>query len=243
MRTRSASAIQPGSIRLYPRPVLRPDVARPWVWKDEPIPVRTRPYDLADALGRIIIITLFSLLAARFGADFLRTGRLTGLLLLANELLVVALTVLRRSAIVVDRSWRARLVTAMSLAGPPLLIPVTSGALLPDAVTAAISGAGLLFSVAGKLSLGRSFGLMPANRGIVRSGLYRLIRHPIYAGYLVTHVVLLAAHPSLWNLAALAIADTALMARAIIEERTLARDPRYVSYLETVRWRVCPGLF
>jgi protein-S-isoprenylcysteine O-methyltransferase Ste14 len=186
---------------------------------------------------------LFTLLAARFGADFLRTGRFTGLLLLTSEMLIVVLTVLRRSAIVVDRSWRARLVTAISLAGPPLLIPVPSGALLADAVTATVSAVGLLFSVAGKLSLGRSFGLMPANRGIVRSGLYRVLRHPIYAGYLASHVALLAAHPSLWNLAALAIADAALLVRAVIEERTLARDPEYVSYLATVRWRVCPGVF
>ena len=38
----------------------------------------------------------------------------------------------------------------------------------------------------GKLSLGRSFGLMPANRGVVSTGMYRLVRHPIYLGYLVT---------------------------------------------------------
>jgi protein-S-isoprenylcysteine O-methyltransferase Ste14 len=243
MAGRAASAIQSTTVRLYPRRLLRPDITRPWVWKDEPARVPAPAYDLADALGRIIIIALFSLFAARFGADFLRTGRFTGLLLLANELLVVALTVLRRSAIVVDRSWRARLVTAMSLAGPPLLMPVTAGALVADAVTASISAAGLLVSVVGKLSLGRSFGLMPANRGIVCSGLYRVLRHPIYAGYLATHVALLAAHPSLWNVVALAIADAALLVRAVIEERTLARDPHYVSYLATVRWRVCPGLF
>lgn len=48
-------------------------------------------------------------MAVRFGADFLATGRVTGLLLLVSEVLVVALTVLRRSAAAVDRSlvrWR-----------------------------------------------------------------------------------------------------------------------------------------
>ena len=28
---------------------------------------------------------------------------------------------------------------------------------------------------------------MPANRGVVSTGLYRLVRHPIYLGYLITH--------------------------------------------------------
>ena len=43
-------------------------------------------------------------MAVRIGADFLETGRLTGLLLLASEALVVVLTVFRRAPVAVDRS-------------------------------------------------------------------------------------------------------------------------------------------
>jgi len=107
----------------------------------------------------------------------------------------------------------------------------------------ALSAAGLLVVVAGKLSLGRSFGLMPANRGIVSTGLYRWLRHPIYAGYLVTHLAFVAAHATIWNVAVLVVADVALLVRAVIEERTLALDPAYASYQQRVRWRVCPGIF
>ena len=84
---------------------------------------------------------------------------------------------------------------------------------------------------------------MPANRGVVSSGVYRLVRHPIYMGYLVTHVAFLAANPSLWNITALVAADAALLARAVCEEATLARDERYRTYQQQVRWRVCPGVF
>jgi protein-S-isoprenylcysteine O-methyltransferase Ste14 len=226
-----------------------PAEPRPLPW---PRPLASRPReagrvqprsDVADAAGRVVVIALFSMLAIRLGANFLQTGHLTGLLLLASELLVVALTVLRRAAVVVDRSWRARLLTALSLAGPPAVLPVLAAGLMPDLVTASVSAAGLLVVVAGKLSLGRSFGLMPANRGIVSSGLYRFVRHPIYAGYLFTHAAFLVAHPTWWNLAALGIADVALLARAVCEERTLARDPQYVRYLERVHWRVVPGVF
>ena len=58
---------------------------------------------LADIAARAAIVVLFSLLAARFGADFVKTGRVTGLLLLVSEMLVVVLTVMRRSAAAVDR--------------------------------------------------------------------------------------------------------------------------------------------
>jgi protein-S-isoprenylcysteine O-methyltransferase Ste14 len=222
---------------------LRPYLPREW-WVRAGVPrTADREFDLADALGKVVIVILFTLLAVRMGRDFIETARLTGLLLLTGELLVVALTVLRRRAMIVDRSWRARLLTGCSLVGPPLVAPLASGGLLSDTVTAIASGAGLLITIAGKLALGRSFGLMPANRGIVCTGLYRLVRHPIYAGYLVTHVAFLVAHPSPWNIAVMLIADTALLSRAVCEEKTLAQDPEYVGYLEKVRWRVLPGVF
>lgn len=198
---------------------------------------------MTDLIARAAIVVLFSLMAIRFGADFLSTGRVTGLLLLVSEALVVVLTVIRRSAAAVDRSMRARLLTALSMLGPPLLQPANVAPLLPQSLTVAASAAGLAIVIAGKITLGRSFGLMPANRGIVSSGLYRLVRHPIYLGYLITHVAFLVATPSAWNIAALLAADAALLARAVCEERTLSRDERYRSYQQAVRWRVCPGLF
>jgi protein-S-isoprenylcysteine O-methyltransferase Ste14 len=198
---------------------------------------------LADIGARAAIVVLFSLMAVRFGADFFATGRVTGLLLLVSEMLVVVLTVVRRSAAAVDRSIRARLLTTVSMLGPPLLQPAQVAALLPQSATVAASIVGLGIVIAGKVTLGRSFGLMPANRGIVSSGVYRVVRHPIYLGYLITHTAFLLATPSAWNIAALVAADAALLLRAVCEEQTLSRDSQYREYQQIVRWRVCPGLF
>ena len=206
-------------------------------------PTRLDGERLADLVARAAIVVLFSMMAVRFGADFLSTGRVTGLLLLVSEVLVVLLTVMRRSAATVDRSMRARLLTALSTLGPPLLQPAHVGALLPQSVTVAVSVAGLAIVIAGKMTLGRSFGLMPANRGVVSSGIYRVVRHPIYLGYLITHVAFLFATPSAWNIAALLAVDSALLMRAVCEEQTLSRDSQYRAYQQIVRWRVCPGLF
>jgi protein-S-isoprenylcysteine O-methyltransferase Ste14 len=199
--------------------------------------------DLADRGARILVIALFSFMAVRIGADFLATGRLTGLLMLASEALVVVFTVLRRAPATVDRSMRARALTALSLLGPPLVKPSLVPPIAPELLTVGLSALGLLVVIGGKMSLGRSFGLIPANRGIVSTGLYRLVRHPIYLGYLITHVAFVAANPTMWNLALLATADIALMARAVCEERTLARDEAYRQYQTRVRWRVVPGFF
>ena len=204
-----------------------------------PCSFRDRFSDLSSRAG---IVSLFTVLAVRIAADVLRTGHLTGLLLLASELLVVVLTVIRRPAVVVDRSLRGRLLTALSIVGPPLVVPDGAG-LVTDAWTALASAAGLLVIIAGKLSLGRSFGLVPANRGVVSSGLYRRVRHPIYLGYLVTHAAFLVAHPTAWNLVLLVAADLALVLRAIQEERTLRVDPAYADYCGRVHWRLVPGVF
>lgn len=207
------------------------------------VPARLNAERLSDIVSRAAIIVMFSFMAVRFGGDFLQTGRVTNLLLLISEMLVVALTVLRRTAASVDRSVRARLLTTLSLLGTPLVKPSQVAPLLSPSFTVAASVIGLALVIAGKLTLGRSFGLMPANRGIVSSGVYRFVRHPIYLGYLITHVAFLFATPTAWNIAILCVGDTALLLRAVCEEQTLARDARYQEYQQTVRWRVCPGLF
>jgi len=199
--------------------------------------------DYADTAARTVVIALFTVMAVRLGLDFLNTGRLTGLLLLASEALVVVLTVFRRVPALVDRSGKARVLTALSMIGPPLVRPTGAEGIAPEVITVLVSALGLLVVIGGKVSLGRSFGLMPANRGVVSTGLYRIVRHPIYMGYLVTHFAFVAANATVWNLTLLVASDLALMARAVCEERTLSRDAEYRAYQQIVRWRVVPGLF
>jgi protein-S-isoprenylcysteine O-methyltransferase Ste14 len=193
--------------------------------------------------ARALIIVLFSFLSYNLFGDFLRTGHLTGLLLLASEALVVVLTLVRRRPQFVDRSAAGLVTTAMSIAGPPLLRAVEGTNPVPDTLTAAVSAVGLGLVVVGKVALGRSFGIAPANRGVVIRGPYLVVRHPIYAGYLLTHLAFLVAHPSAWNAAVIVLADGALVLRALIEERVLSADEHYRSYCRRVEWHLVPGVF
>jgi protein-S-isoprenylcysteine O-methyltransferase Ste14 len=198
---------------------------------------------VCDVCARALVGTLFTLLSIKILAEFLRTGHITGLLLLASEALVVILTILRRRAQFVDRSVAAAVVTTLSMVGPPLLQTASTLSPLPDALTAVISALGLIIVVVGKLTLGRSFGLVPANRGVVVGGPYTLVRHPIYTGYLITHAGFLLAHPSLWNVIVLVVGDVALVVRALMEERTLSADEAYRGYCQRVEWHLVPGVF
>jgi protein-S-isoprenylcysteine O-methyltransferase Ste14 len=198
---------------------------------------------LRDYAARAFVAGLFALTTVNLFGDFMRTGHITGLLLLASESLVVVLTILRRRAILTDRSIAAAVATTLSLVGPPLVRAVNGQALLPDFVTAIVSGVGLLIVIAGKMALGRSFGIAPANRGVVARGPYAFVRHPIYAGYVVTHVAFAIAHPSAWNITILVIADSMMIVRALIEERLLRTDAQYEAYCERVAWHLVPGIF
>jgi protein-S-isoprenylcysteine O-methyltransferase Ste14 len=188
---------------------------------------------------------MFGALCVNVLEEFLRTGHITGLMLLASESLVIVLTLARRRATIVDRSIPAGIVTLVSVAGPPLMRADHDIVALaaPDMLTGIISLLALVLIVSGKLTLGRSFGLVPANRGVVVQGPYSAVRHPIYSGYLIAHVAFLAAHPSTWNVVVFAIADGALIVRALMEERVLTTDADYRDYCARVSWHLIPGVF
>ena len=94
-----------------------------------------------------------------------------------------------------------------------------------------------------KLALARSFGIAPANRGIKVSGPYRLMRHPMYAGYLVVHIGVLLMMPLPMNLVIYAIGWSAQVRRILAEEVLLRHDAAYRAYMAEVTWRLIPGLF
>lgn len=197
----------------------------------------------ADWVARVTVCALFAMLSVNLLADFAHTHRLTGLWLLVSESLVVVLTMLRRKARIVDRSAVAAIVTTVSLVGPALLRTAARSGIVPDIFTAFVSSVGLLIVIVGKITLGRSFGIAAANRGVVIAGPYTIVRHPIYAGYVLTHLAFACAHATMWNLAVLVVTDAALVIRALHEERLLASDRSYQTYCSRVGWHLVPGVF
>jgi protein-S-isoprenylcysteine O-methyltransferase Ste14 len=111
------------------------------------------------------------------------------------------------------------------------------------AAGALIMIAGLLLSISAKVALNRSFGVTAANRGVKREGPYRLLRHPMYAGYALTQVAFLLLNPCAWNLAIYALSWTVQVLRIGAEERLLLEDPAYQAYAGRVRFRLAPGLY
>ena len=92
------------------------------------------------------------------------------------------------------------------------------------------------------ISLGRSWGIIPANRGVRTGGMYRIVRHPIYANYMVFYWVFLVISVH-WTTIFVAVALPALLyGRARLEERILRKDPAYVEFASRTRFMFFPGL-
>ena len=188
---------------------------------------------------------LFTLLSINLLADFMRTGRVTGLLLLVGESLVVVLTIVRRRARH-RRSVRGRGGDDDALAGRPGAAARHRHAapLAPDRVTAMVSALGLLLVVVGKMALGRSFGVVPANRGVV-------VRGPVHVACGTRSTPAISSPTSRsWSRTrrpgtspSSSVADTALILRALMEERVLSADVDYQQYCRRVGWHLVPGVF
>jgi len=162
------------------------------------------------------------------------------LLLAVDHTLNVILVLTARLPKDVDRRALVVLLTAVATLYPPLLDLEAGRVLLPRLVLSLALLAGLLFELLAKLWLGRSFGLVPANRGLVRGGPYRLVRHPMYAGYLVVHAAFVASHASLRNALLYVPVVVLVVARIVLEERVLARDEAWREFATKTRSRLVP---
>lgn len=93
------------------------------------------------------------------------------------------------------------------------------------------------------LSLNKSLGIVPANRGVQVNGMYAFIRHPIYLCHFLYYVVFLLSNVSVYNFFIFIICTTLQIIRMYKEEGLLIKDEVYKKYKKNVRWRVLPGIF
>lgn len=124
----------------------------------------------------------------------------------------------------------------------PLFARAGEVAVIPVIASLMIMLVGLAINVSAKLALNRSFGLVAANRGIKRGGPYRLVRHPMYLGYMTTQLGFLLSAFSLELLALYAAAWTFQILRVIEEEKLLMLDPQYQEFARAVRYRLIPAV-
>lgn len=198
---------------------------------------------LLDLFERGLILVLYGWLVARLVISIRHGADLANGLLLVSEGLVVVFLLIRRPTTEVSRDPRDWLLAILATCGPFLVSVGHGSPLVPVPVAASIWLLGTLLQISAKLALGRSFGCVPANRGLKAGGPYRMVRHPMYAGYLLSHVAFLLMNPTSLNFAVYVFCDGLQIPRILVEERLLGRDSAYREYVRKVSWRVLPGIF
>ncbi|WP_246676278.1 isoprenylcysteine carboxylmethyltransferase family protein [Mesorhizobium sp. B1-1-5] len=200
--------------------------------------------DLREGLFRFIALAVAAVFVYR-GAYHLviDPGRLNILLLMISDVLTFTWLLLARRPIVRDWSPFTVFISLTAGFGSGFISLQDGIAIIPLYIAAPLQFLALWLVIWGKMSLGRSFAILPANRGVVTGGAYRFVRHPIYAGYLAGHILFLLSSFSLYNFAVYAIITLFQVHRILREERILALTEEYRDYLGRVRYRLCPGIF
>ena len=192
------------------------------------------------AMGMVAL--LFSWLAMKSYAHFRATGTFLSLGLLLVNALLVFFFLSRRSATTVATAPAAWLLSVVGTVLPLFLRPAEAESNLLVGLGAALQALGVALMITALGSLSRSFGIVPANRGIRSSGLYGYVRHPLYAAELVFFLGFALSNPSARNIALVAIEVGIQALRARREERFLTGDSAYQAYCGMVRYRFLPGL-
>ena len=194
----------------------------------------------ASLLTSITMAVLWTVFATAHVVGYLHSGDWSYLLFCAAETLAALFFIVRSAPVSVSTDAGDWLL-AIGATFAPFLFAPSDMAIWPGARY--LLAVGSLLQIAGLLSLNRSFGLVAAQRGIKTRGMYRVVRHPVYASYLISSSAYLLTNASPMNGAVYILAMLMLVARLLREERFLATDVRYRMYMRQVKYRLLPFIF
>lgn len=79
---------------------------------------------------------------------------------------------------------------------------------------------------------------------VITTGLYSIVRHPMYLGVLIMYLPTPLALGSYWGLIPMALLPVALVFRILNEEKVLRENlPGYIDYCQKTRYRLIPYIW
>lgn len=196
---------------------------------------------LGLASTNLFLAVLFGAFAFANAASFIAEPRLSVLLIVLVEAIVAIFFIIRRDPDETEHSWKTWTSTTLGTFAPMLLRPTDATAdLLAGSI---LQVGGFAIQITALLFLSRSFGLLPAYRGVKTNGLYSLVRHPLYSAYVISFIGYWINNPSLANAAVITFGTAFLVWRIHCEEALLLKYEDYSRYAIQTRWRLIPAVW
>jgi protein-S-isoprenylcysteine O-methyltransferase Ste14 len=203
----------------------------------------------SDILGRRFAdLLLFCVTLAELVILFLITPTftITDWIYVLQHFIVLAIAVTRPRPKVRDYSVASSVAVGIAYVYPYAQVIYLRWS--PGYVTSPTAGLVLVTLAAGLslvslLTMGRLFGIRPALRGLVTTGPYKLVRHPIYLSYVLGDI---GYNLQEWNFVTLflvLVGWMSLIYRIYAEERLLSQHAEWPAYVTSVRYRLLPGLW
>tara|TARA_R110001592_G_scaffold3525_4_gene19790 strand:+ start:7057 stop:7794 length:738 start_codon:yes stop_codon:yes gene_type:complete len=189
-------------------------------------------------LTNIILAGLFANCLMLYYNDYDQHQKFSSLLMMIQVSCIVLFFLIRVAPQKVSMDPKDWIFAILGTALPLVIIPVTPSHEIVALLL--LQFVGIFISILAIISLNNSFGIVPALRKVKTSGLYSLIRHPIYFGYFIFITCLVLQNISIANICILLAIYAADIYRIIAEERILSEDPQYQAYKMRVKWRILP---
>ena len=170
-----------------------------------------------------------------------KVGPSAYMLFVVNSFIAILFLARREEKRVTDKP-ADRLITLICIFMGFSLRPAGDASLISYGVESVLLTVSLVSIFAAYLSLGRSFGLIPADRGLKQGGLYGWVRHPLYGGEILFGISFLLANFTFRNFIFTAGVFMSLHLRALAEERLLSYEPAYQAYCRKIQKRYIPFL-
>lgn len=161
-----------------------------------------------------------------------------------HNILMLSLFLIRKSYKAIDKNLWNQFIAIFAFFSGMLFSgqTSTSNAFL-NSISEAVILVSYLIGMITLLNLGKSFGVLIANREIKTRGAYAIVRHPMYFTDILFRIGYIISHFNIFTVLLFIVTTACYIYRAILEERFLTLDDDYKYYATKVKYRFIPFIY